>query len=82
MDYSLKATGEETGDLTYIYQNELDIACHQQDMAYGDFKDLPKRTAADKELCDKTFNIAWNSKYDGYQRKIAWNCMKLCQTSK
>ena len=51
-------------------------------MAYGDFKDLPKRTAADKELCDKTFNIAWNSKYDGYQRKIAWNCMKLCQTSK
>ena len=24
--------------------------CFQHDMAYGDFKDLPKRTAADKVL--------------------------------
>ena len=27
-------------------------------MAYGDFKDLNRRTAADKVLCDKAFNIA------------------------
>ena len=27
-------------------------------MAYGDFKDLAKRTAADKVLRDKAFNIA------------------------
>ena len=27
-------------------------------MAYGDFKDLPKRTASDKALRDKAFNIA------------------------
>ena len=37
-------------------------------MAYGDFKDLTRRTASDKILCDKAFNISKNSKYDGYQR--------------
>ena len=37
-------------------------------MAYGDFKDLNRRTYADKELCDKAFDIAKNRKYDGYQR--------------
>ena len=26
----------------YIYQNELDKAYFQHDMAYGDFKDLPE----------------------------------------
>ena len=40
-------------------------------MAYGDFKDLKKRTAADKVLRDKAFNIAKNPKYDGYQRGLA-----------
>ena len=40
-------------------------------MAYGDFKDLPRRTAADKALRDKAFNIAKNPKYDGYQRGLA-----------
>ena len=37
-------------------------------MAYGDFKDLTKRTTFDKTLCDKWFNIAKNLKYDEYQR--------------
>ena len=27
---------KETGDSRYIYQNELDKACFQHDMAYGD----------------------------------------------
>ena len=31
---------KERGDLRYIYQNELDKACFQYDMAYGDLKDL------------------------------------------
>ena len=35
-------------------------------MAYGGFRNLNKRTAADKTLCDKEFNIAKNPKYDGY----------------
>ena len=36
-------------------------------MAYRDFKDLSRRTAPDKILRDKAFNIAKNPKYDGYQ---------------
>ena len=61
---------KEKRDSQYIYQNELDQACFQLDMAYGDFKDLTKRTAADKILRDKAFNIATNPKYDGYQRGL------------
>ena len=40
-------------------------------MAYGDFKDLKKGTAADKVLRDKAFKIASDQKYDGYQRGLA-----------
>ena len=40
-------------------------------MAYGDFKDLKRRTFSDKFLIDKAFNIAKNPKYDGYQRRLA-----------
>ena len=40
-------------------------------MAYGDFKDLAKRTASDKVLRDKAFYIAKSPKYDGYQRRLA-----------
>ena len=39
-------------------------------MAYRDFKDLNRRTFADKVLCDKAF-IAKDPKYDGYQRGLA-----------
>ena len=54
-------------DSGYIYQNELDKACFQHEMTYGDFKDLTRRTASDKILRDKAFNIAKNLKYDWYQ---------------
>ena len=40
-------------------------------MVYGDFKDLAKRTAADKVLRDKAFNIAKDPKYDGYEIGLA-----------
>ena len=46
---------KEAGYTSYIYKNELDEACFQHDMTYGDFKDLAKRTAADKVLRDKAF---------------------------
>ena len=39
-------------------------------MTYGEFKALTKRTAADKVLRYKAFNIAKDSKYDGYQRGL------------
>ena len=62
---------KKTGDSRYIYKNELDKVCFQHDMAYGDSKDLAKRTASDKVLRNKAFNIASNTQYDGYQRGLA-----------
>ena len=55
---------KETGDTNYIYKNELDKVCFQHDMAYGNFKDLRKRTAANKLLREKAFKIASDQKYD------------------
>ena len=61
---------KETGDTSYIYKNELDKACFQHDMAYGDFKDLARRTTSDKVLGNKAFNIVKSPKYGGYQRGL------------
>ena len=47
------------------------IKQYKIDIPYGDFKDLTRRTASDKILCDKAFNIAKTPKYDGYQRGLA-----------
>ena len=68
---------KRTGDSQYIYQNELHKGCFQYDMAYGEFKDLTRRTASDKILRDKTFNIAKNPKHDGCQRVLASMVYKL-----
>ena len=62
----------ETGDSWYIYQNKLDKACFQDDVTYGDFKDLTRRIASDKKLHNKVFNIAKNPKYNGYQKHVFW----------
>ena len=62
---------KETGDTNCIYKNELDKACFAHDAAYSDSKNLTKRTIADKILRDKAFNIAKDTKYDGYQRGLA-----------
>ena len=43
----------------------------RHEMAYGDFKDLARRTASDKSLRDKAFNIAKIHKYHGYQTRLA-----------
>ena len=60
----------QTGNLRNIYKNELDKACFQHDMAYGDFKDLKRTTQSDKVLKGKAFAIASNRKYDGCQRGL------------
>ena len=40
-------------------------------MGYGHFKDLLRKTASDKVLCEKAFNIAKSStKHDGYHRDL------------
>ena len=57
---------KETGDTKYIHKNKLDKAYFQHDIAYGDFKDLAKRTASDRVLREKAFKIGTNPKYDGY----------------
>ena len=49
---------KETEDTNYIYKNKLHKACFRHDMAYGDFKDLARRTASYKVLRDEAFNIA------------------------
>ena len=64
-------TFKETGDTNHIYKNELDKAYFTHDAAYSDSKDLTKRTAADKILRNRVFNIAKESKFDGYQRGLA-----------
>ena len=61
---------KEKRDSQYIDQNKIDKACFQHGMIYGDFKDLTRRTASDKILHNKAFNIATNPKY------------VLCQKSK
>ena len=68
---------KQTEDSRYIYPNELDKACFQHAMAYGDFKDLTIRTVSDKILRDKAFNIVKNPKNDGHQRSLASMVYKL-----
>ena len=47
-----------TRDSRYIYQNDIVF-------------NITRRTASDKILCDKAFDIAKYPKYDGYQRGLA-----------
>ena len=67
---------KKTGD-TDIYKNKLDKACFQHDVAYWDYKDLAKSSAADRSLRDKAFKIASGQKQDEYQRGLASMVYKL-----
>ena len=73
---------KEMGNSRCIYQNELDKALSQYDMAYRDFKNLNRRTTADKALRDKSFNIAKNLKNDEYQRGLSSAVHKKDQVEK
>ena len=59
---------KETGDSSYLYQNELDKAWFQNNMAQGE---------SDKVLHDKAFHIAKKQKYDGHQHGLASTVYKL-----
>ena len=67
MDHLLRIKKELKGlkkeEIEDVYRNKLDRVCFQHDMTYGD---LPRRTASDKVLREKPFNIAKNPVYDGY----------------
>ena len=60
----------QTVNTDFIYRNELDKACLEDDMAYGKSKDLKKRTQSHKVLRDKAFEIASDLKYDLYRRGL------------
>ena len=55
----------------FFKKDELDKACFAHDAAYSERKDSAKRTISDKILKAKTFEIAINPKYDGYQRGLS-----------
>ena len=62
---------KQTGDTRYIYRNELDKVCFQNDSAYADHKDLLNGTKTDKVLRDKAYDVPSSPEYDGYQRGLA-----------
>ena len=66
----------QTGNTKYILKNDLDKTYFQHDMADGKYKDLNKRTQFDKVLRETAFEIASNTKYDGYQR---WLALMVCK---
>ena len=49
---------KETADSKYFYQNKLEKACFQHNMAYEEFKNLLRGKASDKVFLDKAFNVA------------------------
>ena len=59
----------KTGKTVFIYKNDLDKACFQHDMVYGESKDLARRTQSDKVLINKALEIASIPKFNGYQRE-------------
>ena len=68
---------KETGNLDYIYKNELEKACFAHDPGYSDSKGSAKTTFSDKILKDRAYEIAINPKYDGYQRELASTVYKF-----
>ena len=58
---------EKTVDSRYIYQNELDKACFQYNVAYGDFKEQ----LLIKFWTIKHLILIKINKYDGYQKSLA-----------
>ena len=62
---------KETGNYKYIHRNDLDKACFQHDMVYGDTKDLPRNPMSKKTLRGKAFAMASNQRYDKCQQELA-----------
>ena len=56
---------KETGDLNYIYKNELDKACFLHDVAYAEKKYVGKRITSETMLNDIAYETALNPKYGG-----------------
>ena len=64
-------------DLRYTIRTNYIKAGFQHELAYRDFKGLPRKITSNKALHYKTFNINKNPKYDGYQHELAWIAYKF-----
>ena len=59
-----------TENTNYIYKNDIDKACFQNDMACGKYKYLTQITQSNKVLRQNAFEIASNPKYDKYDKVL------------
>ena len=62
---------KETVDLKYIYKKELDKTRFAHESEYDNDKHLIKNTVSYKFSKDRAYEVAINSKYDGYKRGLA-----------
>ena len=62
----------ETGDIRYIYKNDLDKACFQHDMTYNKYNYLERRTQSDRVLKVKAFKIVSNPRRNGCERGLTY----------
>ena len=67
----------QTRNANYICRNDLDKARFKHDAAYGNYKDLNKRTQSERFLRDKSFKIVNNPNFDGLQRGLALMVYKI-----
>ena len=56
--------------MSHFYKNQLDKACFQHDAAYNKYKDLKNRAQSDIVFKKKTYKIAVDPKYNGYDRGL------------
>ena len=68
----------EAGNSEHLYRNDLGKSYFAHDAANSDSKDLARRTTLYKVLKDRTYEIARNRGYDGYQRTLANMDYKFC----
>ena len=62
---------KRTGDTRLLYKDKLDKACFKHDAACAKYKDVENRSISDQKLKNSAYDIASNSKYNGYQRGLA-----------
>ena len=78
---------KETGYSKHIYQNKLDKACFQNEMGYGDFKDLTRRRDSDKIKIPNMMDVKevlllqWSIDFLIKKLLEAVIKMRICQTS-
>ena len=70
----------ETGNLKYLYRNELGKACFVYDTAYSYSKDLAKTSISDKILKDRAYEISRNRRNCRHQRVLTSAAYKFVDT--